>query len=109
MVSAFIFSAHLVFMLVIFTKKWQNESLSSAFTNLALIIVLFAVGWSISTSVVKIFIDSKGFGIQFDADAISLTLLTIVEFFFYRFYFKEEKPAEEKEAVSKLTEDGTEK
>lgn len=92
MVTALIFSAHLIFILVIFTKKWQDESLSSAFTNLALIIILFAVGWSISTSIVKLLIDSKGFGIQFDADTISLTLLSIVEFFFYRFYFKEDKP-----------------
>ena len=100
MITALIFSTHLVFMLVIFTKKWQGESLSSAFTNLALMIILFAVGWSISTSVVKVFIDSKGFGIQFDADAISLTLLTIAEFFFYRFYYREDKPT---------TEAGTEK
>lgn len=100
MITALIFSAHLVFMLVIFTKKWQDESLSSAFTNLALLIILFAVGWSISTSVVKIFIDSKGFGIQFDSDAISLTLLSIAEFFFYRFYYREDKAA---------TEAGTEK
>ncbi len=95
MISALIFSAHLVFILVIFTKKWQDVSLSSAFTNLALMIILFAVGWSISTSVVKIFIDSRGFGIQFDSDAISLTLLSIAEFFFYRFYYKEDKPATE--------------
>jgi len=95
MITALIFSAHLVFTLVIFTKKWQSESLSSAFTNLALIIILFAVGWSISTSVVKIFIDSRGFGVQFDSDAISLTLLSIAEFFFYRLYYKEDKPATE--------------
>jgi len=95
MIAALIFSAHLVFMSYIFTKKWQDESLSSAFTNLALLVILFAVGWSISTSVVKIIIDSKGFGIQFDADTISLTLLSICEFFFYRFYYKEDKPATE--------------
>ncbi|MCX6174298.1 MAG: hypothetical protein NTZ27_06070 [Ignavibacteriales bacterium] len=100
MITALIFSAHLVFILVIFTKKWQDESLSSAFTNLALLIILFAVGWSISTSVVKIFVDSKGFGIQFDSDAISLTLLSIAEFFFYRFYYRDDQPA---------TEAGTEK
>ena len=100
MITALIFSAHLVFMLVIFTKKWQDESLSSAFINLALLIILFAVGWSISTSVVKIFVDSKGFGIQFDSDAISLTLLSVAEFFFYRFYYREDKQA---------TEAGTEK
>jgi hypothetical protein len=61
------------------------------------------VGWSITTAVVKIFIDSKGFGIQFDSDTISLTLLSIVEFFFYRFYYSE------KETPKEITEDGTEK
>lgn len=104
MISAIIFSAHLIFMLVIFTKKWQDDSISSAFTNLALIIILFAIGWSIATSVVKIFIDSKGFGIQFDSDTISLTILTIVEYFFYRFYYSENEPVE-----ANSTEDDTEK
>ncbi len=91
MIAALIFSGHLIFISVIFTKKWQNESIASAFTNMALIIVLFAVGWSISTAVVKLFVDSKGFGIQFDSDTISLTLLSIVEYFFYKFYYHEEK------------------
>jgi len=104
MITAIIFSAHLVFMLFIFTKKWQDESLAAAFTNLALVIILFAVGWSITTSVVKIFIDSKGFGIYFDADAISLTSLSVAEYFFYRFYYKEENPAKKN-----LTEGGMEK
>jgi hypothetical protein len=103
MITALIFSAHLIFMTVIFTKKWQDESLSSAFINLALIIVLFAVGWSISTSVVKLFIDSKGFGIQFDADAISLSILAVAEYFFYRFYYREEHTQDNS------TEDGKEK
>jgi len=96
MISALIFSAHLVFILIIFTIKWQNESLGTAFTNLALIIVLFAVGWSIATAVVKIFIDSKGFGIQFDSDTISLTILVTVEYFFYRFYYQDNKVKKDK-------------
>lgn len=94
MISAFIFFAHLMFVLYIFTKKWQDESLSTAFINIALIIVLFTVGWSIATSVVKIFFDSRGLGIQFNADTISLTLLSIVEFFFYRIYYWGSKTTE---------------
>ena len=94
MISALIFSAHIVFVAVIFTKKWQDESLTAAFINLALIVILFTIGWSISTSVVKLVIDSKGFGIQFDADAISLTILAIGEYFFYRFYYKEDHTEE---------------
>ncbi|MFA7227919.1 MAG: hypothetical protein WC061_02705 [Melioribacteraceae bacterium] len=93
MITALIFTAHLVFIAVIFTKKWQDESLSSAFINIALIVILFAVGWSISTSLVKLVIDAEGFGIQFNADAISLTILVICEFFFYRFYYGDEGKA----------------
>ena len=91
MVSAIIFSGHLIFVLYIFTKKWQDESLSTAFINLALIVILFTVGWSISTAVVKIFFDSRGLGLHFNADDISLTLLAVVEYFFYKFYYGGEK------------------
>lgn len=94
MVSAIVFSAHLIFVLYIFTKKWQDESLSSAFINLALVIILFSVGWSISTAIIKIFFDSRGLGLHFNADDISLTLLTVVEFFFYKFYYGGEIPTE---------------
>ncbi|MDZ7766894.1 MAG: hypothetical protein U5K00_21175 [Melioribacteraceae bacterium] len=51
MITALIFTAHLIFILLIFTKKWQNESLQTAFVNLALIIILFSVGWSIATMI----------------------------------------------------------
>lgn len=96
MITALIFTAHLVFILFIFTKKWQNESLQTAFVNLALIIILFSVGWSISTMILKIFIDESGLGIHFDRDTISLTLLTIVEFFFYKIYYSDELIADDK-------------
>lgn len=94
MISAIIFAGHLIFITVIFTKKWQEESLVSGLINVALIIILFSVGWSISATIVKIFFDPKGFGIYFDADTISLTLLSIAEFFFYKYYYGEEKPTE---------------
>ena len=33
MITAIIFSAHLLFALMIYTKKWQIESISSAWLN----------------------------------------------------------------------------
>lgn len=90
MIAALIFAGHLYFISYIVTKKWQDESLSSALINFALIVILFAVGWSITSSVTKLVIDEKGFGIQFNADTISLTMLSIVEYFFYKFYYKED-------------------
>lgn len=65
MVTAFIYFAHIMFILVIFTKKWQDESLASGLTNAALIIVLFAVGWSISTSLIKVVFEPKGLGMHY--------------------------------------------
>ena len=91
MINAFIFFLHFVFILYIFTKKWQDESLSSAFINLALIILLFTVGWAVASSVVQLFIEKKGLGILYDRDAISLTLLAVVEYFFYKLYYFDDK------------------
>ena len=93
MISAIIFTAHLFFVLVIFTKKWQDESLQSAFVNAGLIVLLFSVGWSISTMILKVIVEQEGFGIYFDQDTMSLTLLSVVEYFFYKFYYSD-KPNE---------------
>lgn len=89
MITAFIFFLHFIFILVIFTKKWQEESVSAGFLNLALIGILFAVGWAISGIIAKLVMEQEGLGIYYDRDTFSLTLLTIAEYFFYRFYYKD--------------------
>ncbi len=89
MVIAFIFLAHILFVFFVLFKRWKNESVSSALIDLVLIIILFSVGWSISTMVCKLFWEPIGFGKHFDRNAISLSILTIVEFFFFRIYYKD--------------------
>lgn len=90
MITAFIFFIHLIFALMIFTRKWQDEGLSAGFLNIGLIGILFAVGWTITGMIAKLFMEPKGLGLLFDRDTFSLTLLTIAEIFFYKFYYKEE-------------------
>jgi hypothetical protein len=89
MITAFIFFVHLFFAVYIFTKKWQDENLKSAFLNLVLIGILFSVGWTITTMIAKIFMEQEGAGIQFNRDTFALTLLSVIEYFFYRIYYKE--------------------
>lgn len=91
MVTALIFAIHLTFITIIFTKKWQTESLSSGLTNAALIIILFSVGWSITGMIAKLLMEKEGFGLYFDRDTFSLALLTAVEYFFYKFYYNEKE------------------
>ncbi len=97
MITAFIFFVHFIFSLLVFTKKWQDENLSAGFLNIALIAILFAVGWTITGIVAKLVMEPKGLGMQFDRDTFSLTMLTIAEFFFYKFYFKEDPIASDTE------------
>jgi len=78
---------HIIFALIVFTKKWQDENISSAFLNVGLIAILFAIGWTVTGMISQAIMSPKGFGIFFDRDAFSLTILSIAEFFFYKMYY----------------------
>ena len=97
MIAAFIFFLHFLFATVIFTKKWQDDGLSSAFLNVALILILFAVGWTITSLLAKMIMEPEGLGLYFDRDTFSLTLLTLGEYIFYRLYYKEPATATDRE------------
>lgn len=88
MITSIIFFGHLFFSLIIFTKKMQDENLSSAFQNVALIAILFSVGWVVTGIISKLLMEPEGFGIYLDRDAFSLIILSIAEYFFYRMYYK---------------------
>lgn len=94
MIISLIFFAHFIFALLIFTKKWQDEGLSSGFINVGLIGILFSVGWTITGVISKLLMEPKGFGLYFDRDTFSLALLTIGEYFFYRIYYKDLRATE---------------
>jgi len=97
MITAIIFFSHFIFALVIFTKKWQDEGSSAAWMNVGLIVILFAVGWTVTGIVSKILMEQEGFGIYFDRDTFSLLLLTISEVLFYRFYYTDVITEDDKE------------
>ncbi|MDP4174641.1 MAG: hypothetical protein Q8933_11765 [Bacteroidota bacterium] len=109
MITAFIFFVHLVFITVIFTKKWQTEGISQALINAALIIILFSVGWSIATMAAKVAVGPKGWGLYFDRDAFALTLLSIAEYFFYKMYYTEKPVPGASDEDETVTEDDKEK
>ena len=88
MISAFIFFAHFIFLLLIFTWKWQKEGISGGLLNVSLILILFAVGWTLTGMIAKFLMEPEGLGLFYDRDTFSLTLLSIIEFFFYRIYYK---------------------
>jgi hypothetical protein len=87
MINAFLFLLHLTFIGFVFYKKYKSESTGDAVLNIILILVIFTVGWSLLAFILKFFVPAKGLGKEFNRDTITLTLLTIGEFFFYRIYY----------------------
>jgi len=97
MITAAIFTSHFIFILIIFTNKWQKEGIFQAWINVGLIVTLFAVGWTITGMIAKLIMGKEVFGFYFDRDTFSLALLTIIESFFYRFYYKSLPTEDDKE------------
>ncbi len=89
MIDFLILYSHVLFILIIFSMKWQNENISTAFLNVGLIGVFFAVGWSLTNVLASLIMEPQGFGIFFTRDTFSLSILTLAEFFFYRMYYKD--------------------
>ncbi len=88
MIAAIIFITHFIFALIIFIKKFRSDGLSIAAMNLVLIVILFGVGWTVTGLISKLLMDQEGFGIEFNRDTFSLSLLTIIEIVFYWYYYK---------------------
>jgi hypothetical protein len=91
MVELLVFYIHIVGVVTMFTKRWQDEGLSEGFLVVFFMVLIFFVGWSITTFLMKLLMEKEGFGMFFDRDAASLLLLTIGESVLYYFYLREEK------------------
>jgi len=93
MISLIVFYIHIIAMAYFFTREHQKEGLSAGFLTLGFMVLIFSVGWTISTMAVKQVMEPEGFGHWLDRDAMSLLLLTIGEAVLYFYYFRENKKA----------------
>lgn len=83
MITLFVFYLHIIAAVAIFTRRWQEGGLSEGILGVGFLALIFSVGWSISTIIMKWLIAGPGFGIWLDRDALSLLLLTIMEGAFF--------------------------
>ncbi len=119
MINVLIFLLHIIFIAVVFTVILKKDSLSDALTNAALIVLIFSVGWAVCNMVLKIFLEPQGFSSgeplekivipesfemfldmlskELTRDTLSLIMLTIGEFFFFKSYYKKLFTSDDKE------------
>jgi hypothetical protein len=88
MVTLFVFYVHTVAAVYAFTDQYQDEGLGAGTLAVAFMGIVFSVGWSISTFILKFFINERGFGMYFNRDALSLAVLTAGEAVFYYLFLK---------------------
>lgn len=89
MVPLLVFYVHIVAVTAVFTRRWQEEGPGEGFLAVFFMALIFFVGWSISSFVMKLFMSQQGLGVLLDRDAASLIFLTVSEIVFYYFYNKE--------------------
>jgi hypothetical protein len=91
MIEVIVFFAHVIFIVYIFSKTYLDENLLQAFLSAIFIIILFSVGWVISELIMSQIMGSQGVGRAFPRSAFSLSLLAVMEIFFYKFYYGSKK------------------
>jgi len=114
MIIAIIYFLHVIFAVYAFAKSYQSDGWVQAFLNLGFIITLFAVALTVCELVAGFFIPDNGYRITMPAspvflfllkisgfyaqqgnsvtltpkDSVSLIFVSVLELFFYRFYFR---------------------
>jgi hypothetical protein len=83
MFTLVVFYVHTVAAAFAFTKRWQEGGWGEGLLGIAFIVLIFSVGWSMTTVFARWLLDQRGFGMWFDRDAFALVLLLVIETIFY--------------------------
>ncbi|MBK7256884.1 MAG: hypothetical protein IPI01_03515 [Ignavibacteriae bacterium] len=99
MVPLIVFYAHIIAFAAVFTRRWQEEGVGEGSLGVLFMLLIFFVGWSMASFVMRLILPPEGFGTWMNADAAALAVLALVESVFYYFYFKKDAPEEEQEEI----------
>ncbi len=84
MIALLVFYGHTVAAAALFTKRWQESDWKEGILAVGFLALIFSVGWSMSTFILRLIVDEKGLAVWLDRDALSLLLLAVMEgVFFY--------------------------
>ena len=90
MIEVIIFYLHIVGGVFVYTKYWQRGSIREGFMGLALLALMFSIGWVMMSFIVGLIYPSSWETLLFRKDTVSLLLLSIMElYFFIKFFLKD--------------------
>jgi hypothetical protein len=96
MIPLLVFYVHVIFITAAFTTRWQKGGLGEGILAVFFVGLIFFVGWSMATFLIKLLLSPRGLGGVLDRDAVSLLLLTCAEGVFYYFYLRGDSSDDER-------------
>ncbi len=90
MIELLILFLHILGALFAFTKNWQEDNAKSGFLSLALIGLVFTIGWALTGPIANLIMPDSWETVYFTKDTLSLLMLFIPECFFFYFFFVKE-------------------
>ena len=88
MIPLIVFYIHIVAIAGVYTRRWQEEGPAEGLLAVFFMALIFFVGWSMASFVMKIFMAAGAAGAVLNRDSASLLLLTAAEGVFYYFYLR---------------------
>ena len=89
MIGVLIFYLHVVGVVTVFTRNWQRGGMSEGFLGSAFFALIFSVGWTFASFVLKLTVPQEGLGEWCDRNTLSLVLLTALEYLVYKLSFRD--------------------
>lgn len=99
MIELLIFHAHIVGALYAFVKNWQSRTLKDGFLAIAVIGLLFTIGWALTGTLARLIMPQTWETYYFTQDTLSLVLLFIPEIIFFYLYFIKDKTDNNPEVI----------
>ena len=96
MITLLVFYMHIVGATYAFTKRFQEEGAGEGLLAVFFMGLIFFVGWSMSSFLLRLVMNQEGFGPWFDRDAASLVVLSVAEAALYVFFLRKVPHVNEK-------------
>ena len=91
MIELLIFHLHIVAGLYGFTKNWQKRGFKDGILTVMIIGLMFSIGWALTGQIARIIMPKSWNTPMFTQDTLSLILLVIPEFFFFKHFILKDR------------------
>jgi hypothetical protein len=87
MIELAIYHVHLVAMVYAFVQRWQREGVGGGLLAVAIIGLVFVIGWSLTGAIARLIMPESEVGALITSDTLSLLLLLPIEIVFFWVFF----------------------